>query len=203
MSAQPPSPKGSGSREIKSNTPPLLAAGIVTACLVLLVAIFWSLSQLQTQITDAKLTGTIIEKNFTPNPRQEVMLDRHGGMQVRHREGDYSILVRVKHRDGTLKDYKVTNLQPEVFEKLEVGQRFDVGPYLVPSVAEENSSDVNFGAAAGNESSSEATGAVQSPENPSTEPGEGVGDSAVGGGTSEPALDSEGSSGEGGSEPPQ
>ena len=134
MKNSTPSPDPS-SRVVKPRTPVLLVVSLVGGFLLLLLAIFFAVDQMQNQIIDARMTGIIVEKNFTPAPRQEVILDTRGNVQVRQREGDYSLTVQVRQRDGTTRDFHVSNVPQAMFESLEIGQRFDVGPYVLPPSA--------------------------------------------------------------------
>lgn len=132
-----PSPK---SRVVKPRTPVLLIVSLILGCSILLAGIFYVLSHFQTDFMAARMPGIIIDKTFVPAPRQEVILDNRGNMQVRQREGDFSLTVRVQQSDGNHRDFTVSNVPQAMFESVEVGQRFDVGPYLLPRSATEDTS---------------------------------------------------------------
>jgi hypothetical protein len=138
MKSATPSPRPSPdpkSRVFKPRTPVGLIISLIVGFTLLLVGIFYAINQLQRDFTTARMPGIIVEKTFVPAPRQEVILDNRGNMQVRQREGDFSLTVRVELENGGSRDFNVTNVPKAMFESVEVGQRFDVGPYLLPESA--------------------------------------------------------------------
>lgn len=130
MSEKTP-PPASSPKVFKPKTPVGLIVIIVVVCLALLAGIFVAVNSLQRDFADARMTGTIVEKNFTENPQREVTMGEQGLNAVSVR-GEFTLTVRVRERDGDTRDFTVW--VPEVmFNEVSVGDRFDVGPFLVPT----------------------------------------------------------------------
>jgi hypothetical protein len=124
-------PPANAPKVFKPKTPVPLVIGIVVACLALLVGVFVAINSLQTSFADARMTGIIVEKNFSEQPQQEVTFGERG-LHAQNVRGEFTLTVRVRERDGDTRDFTVW--VPEVmFNEVEVGDRFDVGPFLVPT----------------------------------------------------------------------
>lgn len=84
-------------------------------------------------IRDAKLTGTVTAKEFVPASQAEkqITLSRDGTVAIQNYEGDFILTVDVRMPNGEEKQFRVWMPTREQFEKIQVGDRFDVGPYLV------------------------------------------------------------------------
>jgi len=109
----------------------LLGAGILGV--LVLVAIIFATTYMVRTIEDARLTGTVIEKNFTPQPERRITLGRDG-VTASDRAGQFQIRVEVPMRDGATEEFVVSNLTEERWNRIEVGDTFDVGPYLIGPV---------------------------------------------------------------------
>jgi len=86
-------------------------------------------------ITDARMRGIIISKQFEPypEPEREITLNRSGTVSAQTTKGEYLIAVEVPQRDGTKKTFNVWLNDKERYDAVKVGDSFDVGPYVVPS----------------------------------------------------------------------
>ena len=86
-------------------------------------------------ITDARMRGTIISKQFEPypEPEREITLNRSGTVSAQTTKGEYLIAVEVPQRDGTKRTFNVWLNDRQRFDAVQVGDSFDVGPFLVPS----------------------------------------------------------------------
>jgi hypothetical protein len=124
-------PPANHPKVFKPRTPLGLIIGIVVVCVGLLVGVFVAVNSLQRGFADARMTGTIIEKNFSEAPQREVTFGEQG-LQAMNVRGEFTLTVRVRERDGETRDFTVW--VPEVmFNEVAVGDRFDVGPFLVPT----------------------------------------------------------------------
>jgi hypothetical protein len=118
-------------RTVKTRPPVLTILAIVLGCILLLVGILYATMFWNRTFVDARMTGVIIEKNFTEQPKEEVSLGT-GGLRATNAPGVFTFTVRVVDRDGESNDYTVW--VPEVmFNQFEVSDTFDVGPYLIPN----------------------------------------------------------------------
>lgn len=85
-----------------------------------------------TGISEARMTGTIIEKKFEPLAEKQVVISRSGsGMSATQKDGEYIITVEVVQKDGTKKPFTVWLNDKARFDAVKVGDSFDVGPYLI------------------------------------------------------------------------
>lgn len=119
------------SRVVKPRSSPRV---IVTSVLIglfvmgfVLTAVWYS----NRGIIDAKKTGVIVEKQFVPQVEQQITLGREGAIKSHEKEGEYILTVDVPQRDGTKKTFQVF-VNKKLYESLQVGEKFDVGPYVVP-----------------------------------------------------------------------
>lgn len=120
------------SRVIKPKTPARLIAAAILLGLIVLGFIFLAIFESGTSIRDAQMRGIVVGKEFVPSPEPEfqVTLGREGSVDARRVEGEFILTVEVPQPDGTRKPYKVW-LDRARFDATHVGDRFDVGPYLV------------------------------------------------------------------------
>jgi hypothetical protein len=123
--ATPPvfKPKTPASMWIKA-----LAVGVLVFSFILFAV--W---QMGSGIADAKMTGTVVAKDFKPMAEPEKQITIHKGGDVRSDkvDGDYIITVEVLQKDGTKKLYTVWLNDKARYDAVKVGDNFDVGPYLV------------------------------------------------------------------------
>ena len=105
-----------------------LAVGVLVFSFILFAV--W---QMGSGIADAKMTGTVVAKDFKPMAEPEKQITIHKGGDVRSDkvDGDYIITVEVLQKDGTKKPYTVWLNDKARYDGVKVGDNFDVGPYLV------------------------------------------------------------------------
>jgi len=84
-------------------------------------------------IVDAKMTGTVVSKEFKPlaQTERQITLNRDGAVRTDNVDGEYIITVEVLLKDGSKKTFTVWLNDQKRFESTNVGDTFDVGPYLV------------------------------------------------------------------------
>jgi hypothetical protein len=91
-------------------------------------AVWLSISGLQ----EAKMRGIVIDKRFEPLKEEQIILSRSGsGLSATRKEGEYIITVEVTKKDGTKEAYTVWLNDRARFDAVNVGDTFDVGPYLI------------------------------------------------------------------------
>lgn len=122
-------------RKIKTKTP---VSGLIFAVgvgLLLFGLIIFAITYTSNQIIDARMRGTVLRKEFIPEREEQVVFGR-GGLRAEEFDGRYLIFVEVRQRDGTLREFEVDLRNKERFDNVEVGQEFDVGPYIQPDTVE-------------------------------------------------------------------
>jgi hypothetical protein len=79
------------------------------------------------------MTGTIVAKEFKPleNPENQITLNKDKSLRTDRVDGDYIITVEVPQKDGTKRAFTVWLNDKTRYDALQVGDSFDVGPYLV------------------------------------------------------------------------
>ena len=84
-------------------------------------------------ITDAKMTGVVVAKEFKPmaEPEQQITIHKGGDVRSDRVDGEYVITVEVSLKDGVKKSYTVWLNDKARYDAVKVGDNFDVGPYLV------------------------------------------------------------------------
>jgi hypothetical protein len=120
-------------RVFKPKTPASIWIRAVAGGLLVLAFILFAVWQMGSGITDAKMTGIVVAKDFKPMAEPEKQITIHKGGDVRSDkvDGDYIITVEVLQKDGTRKPYAVWLNDKARFDALKVGDNFDVGPYLL------------------------------------------------------------------------
>jgi hypothetical protein len=120
-------------RTIKTRTPPALVAKAVAIGLLSLAVVLFATWQFGSSIASAKKTGIVVAKEFRPlgQPENQITLNRDGAVRSDRVEGDYIITVEVPMADDTKKNYTVWLNSKERYEAVQIGDKFDVGPYLV------------------------------------------------------------------------
>jgi hypothetical protein len=95
--------------------------------------ILFAVWQMGSGITDAKMTGTVVAKDFKPmaEPEKQITIHKGGDVRTDKVDGDYVITVEVVQKDGTKKSYTVWLNDKVRYDAIKVGDNFDVGPYLV------------------------------------------------------------------------
>jgi hypothetical protein len=106
------------------------AVSIAVAALFFILFAVWQSSQ---TITNAKITGTVISKEFKPLDQvdKQITIHRTGVVRTDSVEGDYIITVAVPQQSGQPKNYTVWLNDKQRYDSTKVGDSFDVGPYLV------------------------------------------------------------------------
>ncbi len=121
----------SNPRTVKTRTPAKLILGLVFLAVTLLGFIFFAVWYSIAQIQDAKMTGTIVKKEFIPAAERQITVGGRDGVKERLVDGEYIITVDVPQRDGTQKPFNVWMPDRKSYDAWQVGDRFDVGPYVV------------------------------------------------------------------------
>ena len=95
--------------------------------------ILFAVWQMGAGITDAKMTGTVVSKDFKPmaEPEKQITIHKGGDVRTDKVDGEYVITVEVPQKDGTKKLYTVWLNEKARYDAVNVGDNFDVGPYLV------------------------------------------------------------------------
>jgi hypothetical protein len=81
-------------------------------------------------IERARMTGRVVAKEFVPAPEHQVSLVRQSGLKVADSSGEYILTVEVSAENGLIKPFHVW-VNKRRYEAVQVGDSFDVGPYLV------------------------------------------------------------------------
>ena len=122
-------------RIVKSQVP---ARVIVSAILIGVFAVGFILIavwQSGRGITEARMTGKIVSKEFQPyaEAERQITLNRGGTVSAQTSDGQYLISVEVPQGDGSKKTFTVWLNDKRRYDAVKVGDSFDVGPYFVPS----------------------------------------------------------------------
>ena len=120
-------------RTVKPKIPAKIYVIAVLIGVVTLACVFLATRYLGNTFSDARMTGTVVNKEFIPAAGEEfqVTLGREGGVSAKRVEGEFILTVDVPQRDGTVRPFKVWMPNREQFEAVNVGDSFDVGPRLV------------------------------------------------------------------------
>lgn len=121
-------------RVVKTKVPARVIVSSVLIGLFVLGFVFVAVWQSGRGITKARMSGTIVTKEFQPytEPERQITLNRSGAVSAQNSEGQYVISVEVPQKDGSKKTFTVWLNDKKLFESLKAGDPFDVGPYLVP-----------------------------------------------------------------------
>lgn len=121
-------------RVIKAKLPARVIVGSSLIALFVLGFVIVAVWQSGVTITDARMRGTVIAKEFQPlsQPEREITLNQSGAMTARTNEGEMTITVEVPQRNGTTRTFTVWIRDRAQFDRIQVGDTFDVGPYVVP-----------------------------------------------------------------------
>lgn len=117
----------------KSPVPLSLWIKAVTIAVAALFFILFAVWQSAKTIINAKITGTVVSKEFKPldQAEKQITIHRTGIVRTDAVEGDYIITVAVPQPSGKTKEYTVWLNDKQRYESTKVGDSFDVGPYLV------------------------------------------------------------------------
>lgn len=122
-------------RVVKTKVPVRVIVSATLIGVVVAGFIIFAVWQSGRGITDARMRGIIISKQFEPypEPEREITLNRSGTVSAQTTKGEYLIAVEVPQRDGTKRTFNVWLNDRQRFDAVQVGDSFDVGPFLVPS----------------------------------------------------------------------
>lgn len=118
-------------RVVKPHTPPRLIVASVLIALFVFGFIVFAVWQSGRGITEARMSGIVVAKEFVPEAERQITVGREGGVTAHDKEGDYMLKVEVTQASGEKKTYDVWLTKKEQYEAIKVGDSFDVGPYLV------------------------------------------------------------------------
>jgi len=120
-------------RVVHTRTPLSLWIKAVSLGLLALALVLAATWQFGATITAAKMTGIIVAKEFKPleNPENQITLNKDKSLRTDRVDGDYIITVEVPQKDGTKRAFTVWLNDKTRYDALQVGDSFDVGPYLV------------------------------------------------------------------------
>ena len=120
------------SRVVKTKTPFRFVVAAAVVGLLVLGFVFLAILESGTSIREARMSGIVVGKEFVPSsePEFQVTLGREGSVNAQRVVGEHILTVEVRQADGTQKPYKVW-LDQGRYDSINIGDRFDVGPYLV------------------------------------------------------------------------
>lgn len=120
-------------RTIRTGAPLSLWIKAVTLGLLALAVILFAAWQFGASITAAKMTGKVVAKEFQPlsAPEKQITLNKDRSLRADRVEGDYIITVEVPQKDGSKRSFTVWLNDKARYDAVQVGDSFDVGPYLV------------------------------------------------------------------------
>ena len=118
-------------RVYKAQHPKSVLISAAAIGVVVIVVIIFAITYTTRTIQDARMVGTVIEKNFIPLPERQVTIGRDG-LRAEDRAGNFQIRVRVPQRTGEPREFFVDNLPEDRWNELEIGDTFEVGPFLAP-----------------------------------------------------------------------
>lgn len=119
------------SRVFKPHTPARLIVSSVLIGILVLGFIVFAMWQSGRGITEARMSGIVVSKEFTPQPEKQIILGRKGTVTSREKDGIYLLAVEVPQADGSKKAYTVEIMKKDQYDAIQIGDSFDVGPYLV------------------------------------------------------------------------
>ncbi len=120
----------SNSRVVKVETPWGLVVMAVSIGLMLLAAIFFAVWTSGQGVMSARMTGTVVAKEFIPLKEEQITFGE-AGLRTGSVDGNRTLTVDVPLSDGTVEPYVVERLGKAQWEAIQVGDSFDVGPVLV------------------------------------------------------------------------
>lgn len=125
----------SPNRVVKAKLPARVIVSAVFIGLLVTGFIIFAVWQSGRGITEARMSGFIVSKEFKPytQTEREITLNRKGAVSARDVDGDYLITVEVPQKDGSKKPYVVDLNDKARYDAVKVGDPFDVGPFYVPS----------------------------------------------------------------------
>lgn len=127
----------STNRVVKPKLPARVVLSAVAIGLLVVGFIVFAVWQSGHGITQARMSGMIVSKEFQPldQPEREITLNRSGALSATNSTGNFIITVEVPQPDGTKKLYTVWLNDKARYDAVKVGDSFDVGPYYLPEKA--------------------------------------------------------------------
>lgn len=120
-------------RVVKPKLPLRVIISAVGIGLAVFAFIAFAVWQSGLGLKEARKTGVIVKKEYIPGPAEkQITLGRDRSLQTLDKKGQYLLRVDVPNSDGTVEPYDVEIFDQQQFDKLQVGDQFDVGPYLQP-----------------------------------------------------------------------
>jgi len=122
-------------RVVKTQVPARVIVSAVLIGLFVIGFILIAVWQSGVGLKEARMSGTIVSKEFQPysEPERQITLNRSGTVSAQDAAGQYVLSVEVPQKDGTKKTFTVWLNDKRRFDAVKVGDTFDVGPYVVPS----------------------------------------------------------------------
>lgn len=121
-------------RTIKSKNSPRTILAAIGIGVLLMGFIVYAILSSGAGIRDARMSGVLVAKEFTPQPERQITLGTTGTLKTKDTDGEYLLTVEVPKVGG--KKFTVW-VNKRLYDSLKVGDAFDVGPYLAPEKPEE------------------------------------------------------------------
>ena len=120
-------------RVFKAQTPISIWVKSILMGVVSFAFIIFAIWQTGKPIVNAKMTGTVVSKEYKPlaQAERQITLNRDGAVRTDKVDGEYIISVEVLLKDGSKKTFTVWLNDQKRYDFTNVGDTFDVGPYLV------------------------------------------------------------------------
>jgi hypothetical protein len=121
-------------RTIDNSPPASLVIKAVVLGILAIGIILFAIWNFGSSISEAKMTGTVVAKEFRPLQAAEnqITLNRDGSVRSDRVDGEYLATVEVPLAGGEKKTFTVWLNSKERYDALQIGDSFDVGPYLAP-----------------------------------------------------------------------
>lgn len=116
-------------RVFKPQTSPKVIASAVLIGIFLFGFVALATWHLFSESKNARMAGIVVTKEFIPAPERQITVGTDGTVNAQDKDGEYILTVEVDEK-GVKKPYKVW-LDKTRYEAINVGDNFDVGPYLV------------------------------------------------------------------------
>lgn len=121
-------------RTIKSkNSPRTIIVAVGIGVLLMGFVVYGTFSG-KSAFRDARMSGVVTAKEFTPQPERQITVGAAGGLKAKDKAGEYLLSVEVPKVGG--KKFTVW-VNKRIYDSHNVGDAFDVGPYLTPENPEE------------------------------------------------------------------
>lgn len=118
-------------RVVKPRKPLRVIIGAALIGVALMAFVIFAVWQSGRDIADARMSGTITGKEFIPAAERQISLGRDGQLAAQNKEGDFILTVKVPGANGESKVFQVWLPDRKQYDAVEVGDTFDVGPYLI------------------------------------------------------------------------